>query len=157
MTSRLKNNCINHPRKSILLKFSQIVAKRLKQEVTKLGSHSLSGFRVAADTMVVWDKNAPRPPPGNRVHLVELRRFSCHRIHHSQRVLASSQKNFQSSREWRQVNKGITIITKLTEHANVFFSTCPVVVLVIFLWGLFSLHKEPAILHHWNHPIGPPF
>ena len=61
MTSRLKNDCSNPPGKSILLKFSQIVAKKYKQEVTKFGSHSLSSFRVAANTMVVWDKN--RPPP----------------------------------------------------------------------------------------------
>ena len=50
---------------SILIKFSQIAAKRLKQKVTKFGSHSLSGFRVAADILVVWDKNPT--PIGNRV------------------------------------------------------------------------------------------
>ena len=66
MTSRLKNDCSNPPGRSILLTFSQIVAKRSKQEVTKFGSHSLSDFRVAADTMVMWDKNPP-PPVGNRV------------------------------------------------------------------------------------------
>ena len=44
-------------------KFSQIVAKRSKQEVTKFGSHSLSGFRVAANNVVVWDKNPTPPPP----------------------------------------------------------------------------------------------
>ena len=67
MTSRLKNDCSNPPGKSILLKFSQIVAKRLKQEVTKFGSHSLSGFKVAANTMVVWDKNLTPSLVGNRV------------------------------------------------------------------------------------------
>ena len=67
MTSSLRNDCSNTPGTSILLKFSQIVAKRKKQEVTKFGSHSLSGFRVAANTMVVWDKYLPPPPIGNRV------------------------------------------------------------------------------------------
>ena len=38
--------------------------KNVKQEVTKFGSHSLSGFRVAANILVVWDKN---PSVGNRV------------------------------------------------------------------------------------------
>ena len=66
MTSRLKNDCSNPPGRSILLKFSQIVAKRQKQDVTKFGSHSVSGFRVAANVMVVWDKNPPLPI-GNRV------------------------------------------------------------------------------------------
>ena len=61
MSSRLKNDCSNTPGRSILLKVSQIVAKRKKQEVTKFGSHSLSGFRVAANTMAVWDKNPPSP------------------------------------------------------------------------------------------------
>ena len=56
----LKNDCSNLPELSILPIFSQIVAKRYKQEVTKFGSHSLSSFRVAANNMVVWDKN---PPP----------------------------------------------------------------------------------------------
>ena len=69
MSSRLKNDCSNPPGRSILLKFYQIVAKKRKQEVTKFGSHSLSGFRVAANTMVVWDKN---PPRGNRVGVLEL-------------------------------------------------------------------------------------
>ena len=41
--------------------FSQIE----KQEVTKFGSHSLSGFKVAVNTMVLWDKSPP--PVGNRV------------------------------------------------------------------------------------------
>ena len=60
MSSCLKNDGSNPPGRSILLKFSQIMEKRLEQEVTKFGSHGLSGFRVAANTMVVWDKN-PSP------------------------------------------------------------------------------------------------
>ena len=68
MTSRLKNDCSNPPGRSILLTFFQIVAKRQKQEVPKFGSHSLHGFRVAANTMVVWGKNPPPPPVGNRVN-----------------------------------------------------------------------------------------
>ena len=66
MTSRLKNDCSNPPGQSILLKFSHIVEKGQEEEVTKFGSHSLSGFRVAACTLVVWDENPP-PPVGNRV------------------------------------------------------------------------------------------
>ena len=61
------------PGKSILLKFSQILEKRQKKEVTKFGSHSLSGFRVAANTMVVWDKN---PPVGNRDKMT----YACHPV-----------------------------------------------------------------------------
>ena len=41
--------------------------KKVKTKVTKFGSHSLSGFTVAANTMVVWDKMPPPPPVGNRV------------------------------------------------------------------------------------------
>ena len=59
MTSRLKNDCSNPRGRSILQIFFQIVAKRYKQEVTKFGSLSLSGFRVAANNLVVWDKNLP--------------------------------------------------------------------------------------------------
>ena len=70
MTFRLRNDCSNPPGRSILLKFFQIVAKRYKQEVTKFGSHSLSGFRVAANTVVVWDKNPL--PVGNRVKVYPL-------------------------------------------------------------------------------------
>ena len=51
MTSRLKNDCANPPRGSSLLKFSEIV------EVAKFGSYNLSGFRVAVNILVVWDKN----------------------------------------------------------------------------------------------------
>ena len=69
MTSRLKIDCSNPSGQSMLLKFSQIVPKRWKQEVTKFGSHSLSGFRVAANTMVVGDKNPSLPPVGIRVKL----------------------------------------------------------------------------------------
>ena len=65
MTSRLKMT-VATPGGSILLKFSQLVAKNYKQEVTKFGTHSLSGFRVAADTLVVLDKN---PVIGSRVKL----------------------------------------------------------------------------------------
>ena len=39
--------------------------KKVKQEVTKFGSRSLRGFRVAANTMVVWYN--PPPQVGNRV------------------------------------------------------------------------------------------
>ena len=42
--------------------------KKVKEEITKFGSHSLSGFRVAADTLVVWNKNSPPPPVANRVN-----------------------------------------------------------------------------------------
>ena len=57
-----ENDDNNSPGKSILLKFSQIVAKMVKkQRVTKFGSHSLSGFRVAPNTFAVWDKNPPPP------------------------------------------------------------------------------------------------
>ena len=69
----LKNDCSNPPELSILLKLSQIVAKRYKEEVTKFRSHSLSGFRVAANNMVVWDKN---PPVGNRVKEATTQTFS---------------------------------------------------------------------------------
>ena len=61
MSSRLKNDCSNPPWLIGFAKISQIAAKRYQQEVTKFGSHSLSGFRVAANTMVVWDKNPPPP------------------------------------------------------------------------------------------------
>ena len=54
MTSRLKNDCCNASWRIDFGKISQIVTKRLKQEVTKSGSHSLSGYRVAANTLVVW-------------------------------------------------------------------------------------------------------
>ena len=47
--------------------FSNCGKKGKKLEVKKFGSHSLNGFRVAANTMVVWDKNLPPPPVGNRV------------------------------------------------------------------------------------------
>ena len=43
------------------------VAAPQKQEVTKFVSHSLSGFRVAADNLVVWDKSTPPPPIDNRL------------------------------------------------------------------------------------------
>ena len=69
MSSCLKNDCSISHGQSILLTFSQIVAKMYKQEVTKFGSHSLSGFRVAANTRVVRDKN---PPVGNRVKHMSL-------------------------------------------------------------------------------------
>ena len=49
-----------------LINFAKISSnggKKVKQEVTKFGSHSLSGFRVAAKTLVVWDKNSL--PVGN--------------------------------------------------------------------------------------------
>ena len=74
MSSRLKNDCSNPPGRLILLKFSQIVAKRQKQEVTKFRSHSLSGFRVAANNTVVWDKN----PVGNRVKFLMFKKH-CHK------------------------------------------------------------------------------
>ena len=74
MISRLKNDCSKPPGGSILLNFSQIVAKRQKQEVTEFGSHSLSGFRVTVNTLVVWDKN---PPVGNRVKKLQGAKFYC--------------------------------------------------------------------------------
>ena len=66
MTSCLKYDCSNPLGQSILIKFYQIVGKNYKQEVTYFGSPSLSGFRLAANTLVVWDKNLP-PPVDNRV------------------------------------------------------------------------------------------
>ena len=33
--------------------------KKLKIRITEFGSHGLSGFRVAANNLVVWDKNPP--------------------------------------------------------------------------------------------------
>ena len=60
--------------RSILLKFAQIVGKRYKQEVAKFGSHSLSGFRVETNILVVCDKNSSLPPVGNSVNFV----FSCY-------------------------------------------------------------------------------
>ena len=62
MTSCLKYDCSNPLGQSILIKFYQIVGKNYKQEVTKFGSPSLSGFRLAANTLVEWDKNRPLPP-----------------------------------------------------------------------------------------------
>ena len=50
--SLIFHDCSSPSGRSILLKFSQIVAKRSKQEVTKFGSHTLNGFRVAANTKV---------------------------------------------------------------------------------------------------------
>ena len=61
MTFRLKNDCnygSNPLGISIFLKFPQIVGKKKKQDVIKLGNHSLSGFRVEANTLV-WDKTPP--------------------------------------------------------------------------------------------------
>ena len=60
----------------------------------------------------------------------------------SKQVLTSSQNNFLSSHEYdksmnigladlfkqRQLNQAITITLKLTEHANIFLNTYPVVV-----------------------------
>ena len=56
----------------------------------------------------------------------------------SKQVLASSQNNFLSSHlnehrpSWsfkqRQLNQAITITLRLTEYANIFLNTCPVVV-----------------------------
>ena len=61
MTSHLKNDCSN-PLEIDFAKIFSNCDKKEKQEVTKFGSHSLSGFRVAANTMVVWDKKPPPPP-----------------------------------------------------------------------------------------------
>ena len=70
-----------------------------------------------------------------------LRRISSLRRNQSQRVsklLASSQNNFLSSQfnehrpSWsfkqRKLNQAITITLRLTEHANIFLNTYPVVV-----------------------------
>ena len=59
MTSHLKNDCSNPPWQIDFAKIFSNCGKKVKQEVTKFGSHSLNGFRVAANTMVVWDKNPP--------------------------------------------------------------------------------------------------
>ena len=67
MTSRLKNDSSNPPGRSILLKILKLW-KKVNQEATKFGGHSLSGFKVATANMVVWDKNPP-PPVRNRVKI----------------------------------------------------------------------------------------
>ena len=64
MASRLKNDCSSTPGKSILLKFLRLWQYG-KNNVTKFGSHGLSGFTVAANTVVVWNKDPL--PVGNRV------------------------------------------------------------------------------------------
>ena len=61
MTSRLKNDCNNPLGRSIFLKFSQIMAKS-----HKIWEKWRKCFRVAANTMVVWDKLPPPPPPPRR-------------------------------------------------------------------------------------------
>ena len=50
MTSSFKKMTLAPPWK---INFVKIVAKRQKQEVTKFGSHIVSGFRVAANTLEV--------------------------------------------------------------------------------------------------------
>ena len=57
-----KNDCSN-PWRIDFGKIFSTCGKKVKKEVTKFGSHSLSGFRVTADTLVVWDKIPPPPPP----------------------------------------------------------------------------------------------
>ena len=67
MTSRLKIDCSN-PRKSYFAKISSDCAKKVKKyEVAKFGKHMLCSFRLAANILVVYDKNPIPPlPEGNR-------------------------------------------------------------------------------------------
>ena len=51
MTSRLENDFSNPPGNIEFANIFSNCGKKLKQKVTKFGSHSLSGFRVAANTM----------------------------------------------------------------------------------------------------------
>ena len=54
---------ISHAQEPILLKF--VLPKGEKQEVIKFGSHSSRSFRVAANSLMAWDKN-PLPSPSSR-------------------------------------------------------------------------------------------
>ena len=90
----------------------------------------------------------------------------------SKQVLASSQNNFLSSHKYdnfnehrpswsfkqTQLNQAIMINLRLTEHANIFLNTYPVVSpQSSFSAASPSLYKKPAMFHHCNHPIVRPF